>query len=226
MRLQGHYGPDTKMSFVGNLAHRIFSRHLEKGPIAEDEFAVACRQEIGASGLNHKMGPLEIKPSTLEGVIEEVRGLYARFVDFPGEGFKTSEFAIDHLVPGSVRLVGSIDAVFVEEAGGHRLIDWKTGELGEAADQLFFYAFLWAVEHDEVPAGVEAVSVRTGERFHTVPTSQDLESVSENVADLVNEMRRGWAAGTSLDRRGGPWCRYCPVLEDCDEGRSVTALLG
>ena len=34
-----------------------------------------------------------------------------------------------------------------------------------------FYALLWLMERGELPAYVEAVSVRTGERYRTVPSS-------------------------------------------------------
>jgi hypothetical protein len=225
VRLQGIYGPDTRPAFLGSLAHRIFSRHLTGGPIASDQFVQACREEIGGSGLNNKLAGLELKPSALAGVIEEVRGLYERFVRFPGEGFESSEVELDHTSDQGIQLVGTIDAVYREDLGGHRLVDWKTGELGEAEDQLLFYALLWAFERDELPAYVEAVSVKTGERFRTVPSSADVERVSAEVARLVDEIRRSWSEGNTLERHGGPWCRYCPILGDCPEGAATTALL-
>jgi PD-(D/E)XK nuclease superfamily len=224
-RFQGMYGPDSRPAFLGSLAHRIFARHLSSGPIASEEFVQACKEEIGSSNLNQKLGGLEIKPSTLAGVIEEVRSLYQRFVNLPGEGFESSEYTVDHETDGGIRLVGTIDAVFSEELGGHRLVDWKTGEVGDAVDQMMFYAFLWAIERDEVPATVEAVSVRTGERFVATPGSDDVTRVANEVAELVNGMRRAWGEGVALERRGGPWCRYCPVLEGCAEGNATTALL-
>jgi hypothetical protein len=226
VRLQGVYGPDSRPGFTGTLAHRIFARHLSGGPIATDEFVQACREEIGGSSLNNKLGGLELKPSTLAGVIEEVRGLYARFVKFPGEGFESSEVTLDYEAEGSIRLVGTVDAVFREDLGGHRLVDWKTGELGEAEVQLLFYAFVWALERDEMPAQVEAVSVKTGERFSTVPSSRDVQAVSSDIARMVNDIRNAWSSQQSLERHGGPWCRYCPILEECAEGRATTALLG
>lgn len=224
-RLRGMYGPDTQQAFLGNLAHRIFARHLSAGPIASETFVQACKEEIGASNLNQKLGGLEIKPSTLAGVIEEVRSLYQRFVNLPGEGFESSEVTVDHESVAGVRLVGIIDAVFSEELGGHRLVDWKTGEVGDAVDQMMFYAFLWALERDEVPATVEAVSVGTGERFVATPGSDDVSRVANDVAELVNGIRRAWGEDAELERRAGPWCRYCPVLEGCAEGNATTALL-
>lgn len=224
-RLQGIYGPDTRPAFLGSLAHRIFSRHLSAGPITSEEFVQACREEIGGSNLNHKLAGLEMKPSALAGVIEEVRGLYERFTRLPAEGFEGSEVNLGHTTTDDLELVGVIDAVYREDLGGHRLVDWKTGELGEPEHQLLFYALLWALDRDELPAYVEAVSVRTGERYRTVPSTADLDAVAEGVGRLANEIRRAWAEGSGLERRGGPWCHYCPILAECSEGQAVEALL-
>lgn len=224
-RLQGIFGPDSRPAFLGSLAHRIFSRHLTAGPIASDEFVQACREEIGGSNLNHKLAGLSLKPSTLAGVIEEVRGLYERFTLLPGEGFEGSEVVMDFENDDGIQLVGTIDAVYREDLGGHRLVDWKTGEVGEAEDQLLFYSLLWALERQELPAYVEAVSVKTGERYRSVPSTEDVTRVASEVARLVDEVRGAWASGSGLDRRGGPWCRYCPLLDDCAEGKAAETLL-
>ena len=224
-RLQGHYGPDSRPAFLGTLAHRIFSRHLSDGPIAEGEFDQACKEEIGKSGLNHKMGGLGLKPSALQGVIAEVHALYQRFTKLPGEGFEGAEVSIDHETDDGLRLLGIVDAIYSADSGGHRLVDWKTGELGDAQTQLDFYAFLWAVDREELPAMVEAISVKTGERYHTVPSSDDVNRVAVDVGELAGEMRDSWRTGVSLERHGGPWCQYCPVLEDCAEGQATEALL-
>ncbi len=224
-RLQGRYAADSRPAFLGNLAHRIFSRHLSVGPITSAEFVQACREEIGASTLNNKLSTLELRPSALAGVIEEVRSLYERFVKLPVEGFEGTEVDLTFEPGGDVELFGTVDAVYVEEAGGHRLVDWKTGELGQPEDQLLFYALLWALGRAEVPAFVEAVSVRTGERYRTVPTTADVDRVAREIASLVDQIRAAWAGGTRLERHGGPWCVYCPILEECEEGKSAEALL-
>lgn len=225
VRLQGRYAPDSRPAFLGSLAHRIFSRHLSAGPIPSADFVQACREEIGASSLNHKISSLELRPSALAGVIEEVRALYERFVKLGEEGFEGTEVDLTYESGGGVELVGTVDAVYVEETGGHRLVDWKTGELGQPEDQLLFYALLWALGHDEVPAFVEAVSVRTGERYRTVPTTEDVNRVGSEIASLVDQIRLAWSSGGQLERHGGPWCVYCPILLECEEGRSAEALL-
>jgi hypothetical protein len=224
-RLQGIYGPDSRPAFLGSLAHRIFSRHLSSGPISSDEFVQACREEIGGSSLNNKLAGLEMRPSVLAATIEEVRMLYERFTRFPDDGFEGTEFSIEiSPVPG-VDLVGTVDAVYREDLGGHRLVDWKTGELGEPEDQLMFYAFLWLLHGGEIPAFVEAVSVRTGERYRTVPSSGDMQRVALELGDMVDTIRMAWASRQDLVRTGGPWCHFCPILTDCEEGQSAEALL-
>jgi hypothetical protein len=224
-RLRGIYAPDTRPSFLGGVAHRIFSRHLTSGPIASEEFVQACREEIGGSALNNKLGELEMRPSALASVIEEVRGLYERFVKIPGEGFEGSEQTIDTSPAEGVDLVGTVDAVYREDLGSHRLVDWKTGELGDPEDQLMFYALLWLLDRDQVPAYVEAVSVRTGERYKAVPTVAEISGVAVEIASMVDAIRGSWASGDELARIGGPWCRHCPLLDDCPEGKTATELL-
>ncbi len=224
-RLQGIYGPDSKPAFTGILAHRIFARHLNSGVIPDESFSQACREEIGNSTLNSKMGPLGLKPSTLAGVIEEVRGLYGRFVKIPGEGFVGAEVDLAHETASEVRLVGKVDAVYRQDLGGHRLVDWKTGDLYEVEDQLAFYSAVWALERGEIPALVEAISVRTAERIEAVPSSEDVRQVLADLGSLATQVRRAWSTGEGMERRGGPWCRFCPILENCEEGIATGALL-
>jgi hypothetical protein len=225
-RLQGKYTKDSRPAFLGTLAHRLFSRHLAKGPIDLADFDRVCKEEIGSSRLNNKMAGLEMKPSTLAGVIEEARDLYQRFVKYSDEGFAGAEVEISYETGDGVELVGSVDAVYREDLGGYRLVDWKTGELGQPDDQLLFYALLWTVDRGEPPARVEAVSVRTGERFETVPMASDLQHVADETTQMASDLRATWHSGSTLERRAGPWCRYCPILDECPEGQATEALLG
>lgn len=203
----------------------MFSRHLSSGPIGSEEFVQACREEIGGSSLVNKMGGLELKPSTLAGIIEEVRGLYERFVKFPQDGFEGTEVALAVSPAEGVELVGTVDAIYKEELGGYRLVDWKTGELGEVEGQLIFYALLWAIDRGEIPGYVEAVSVRTGERKRSEPSMADVQSAAFDVGAMVDTLRENWATQKDFDRSGGPWCRYCPILAGCSEGEATMSIL-
>jgi hypothetical protein len=223
-RFRGIYGAESRASFTGGLAHRIFARHLRDGPIAADGLEAACREEIGA-GLNPKMVALGLKPSALGGVIKEVGDLYDRFKTFGAEGFEGAEVELEATPADGVLLHGKVDAVFDGKEAGPRLVDWKTGGVGDADTQLAFYALLWTLDRGEPPGSVEAVSVATGERVRAVPSTAEVQQTAGKVAHLVSVLRRSWADGTALDRVAGPWCRWCPLLDECPEGRAATSIL-
>lgn len=222
-RTRGIYGPESRASFVGGLAHRVFARHLSEGPIGPERFAQVCREEIGAS-MNPKLGALGLKPSDLGRVLEEVGSLYERFRTLGADGFEGAEVALEAEPADGVLLRGKIDAVFGDGAAGTRLIDWKTGSLGEPAPQLGFYSLLWVLERDEIPGRVEAVSVSSGERYEEVPTRSGVVEVAGRVGEMVDTLRDSWETGRSLERVAGPWCRWCPLLDECGEGQAAKAV--
>ena len=225
-RFQGEYGKTSRPAFIGSLAHQVFRRHLVDGPISEDEFAQVCREEIGSlPSLNSSMAELGIKPSDLEGVFAEVRGFYERFLKFSQDGFDNAEVRFEVEPAQGLTVVGQIDAVYVEPDGGHRLVDWKTGDLGEAAIQLGFYGLLWTLAVETIPNEVEAVSVRTGESYRSQPTLESVREVGRAVATMVDELRDGWNRAIDFERRGGPWCSHCPILEGCSEGEATVRLI-
>lgn len=221
--MRGVYGPESRSSFIGGLAHRVFARHLSTGPIDDADFAAVCREEIGG-GMNPKLAALGLKPSQLSGVIEEVGGLYGRFKSLKAEGFAAAEVDLEAEPAEGVVLRGSIDAIFDDELGP-RLVDWKTGNLGDPDTQLSFYALLWAMEREEIPASLEAVSVKTGERSQTVPSRASIDVTATRAAKAVDALRRSWRHGSELERSAGPWCRWCPLLDECSEGRAAVAVL-
>lgn len=229
-RLRGAYPADTVASFRGSLAHRIFARHLVSGPIPDGDMPRACREEIGAPDghLNMRLGPLELnRPSQLAPVLAEVGDLYARFKLFPTDGFRSAEVNLEVDAGGDVVLRGRIDAVFENDSGEASIIDWKTGSwLGDVDPQLAFYALVWALQYGEVPARAEAVSVQTGERAATEPNINKAEQTAREVAEMVDALRAAFATGEDLERRAGPHCRWCPLLEGCTEGSAAMQILG
>ncbi len=223
-RLRGHYPGDTRAGFRGGLAHRVFARHLADGPIDDARFESVCREEIGQA-LNPSMARIGLRPSELRGLITEVGELYERFKRMPATGFRNAEVALEVEPSPGVALKGTVDAVF-ESDGSIRLVDWKTGLLGAARHQLMFYAALWALERGELPATVEAISVATGERLERTPTHAEATDCLDLVADFVSRARESLASNASLARIAGPWCRYCPVLDGCEEGSAAIGLAG
>ena len=222
-RLHGDYPPDTRVSFKGNLAHRMFARHLRTGEVAPADFDQACKEEIG-QGMNVKIGAVGLRPSTLRGVIAEVGELYDRFKRLSHDGFREAEVVVEVTVGDDLVLRGSVDAVFDGTADAPLLIDWKTGALGHAQDQLAFYALLWWLETQTLPERVEAVSVSTGERYAEVPSTESVQHTAEDVATMVRRLRAALAADVRLERTAGGWCRWCPILPDCAEGAAAASV--
>lgn len=209
-------------SFVGAVAHRLFARHYQSGPISD--LGQAVREEIGSS-LNAKLTAVGIhRPSQLEDTIRTVGVLYERFRRFPGDGFREAEVPLEVEVAPGVQLLGKVDAVFDDGEGILLLRDWKTGPLGDPLVQLMFYALVWAFEGRQMPVAVEAVSVSTGERLRQNPTISQLQEVADDLARLVAAFRTEWPNGVEPTRSGGPWCRYCPLLLECSEGAVAIAI--
>lgn len=222
-QLQGKYGPESRAAFSGMLAHRIFARHLTDGAIEPQQFTAACREEIGQA-MNPKLVALQLRPSELRGVIAEVGTLYERFQTISTEGCRSVETELDVPVSPDVTLRGRIDAVF-DDAGGVRLVDWKTGALGGVQEQLAFYAMLWSLQHGEPPAIVEAASVSSGERYEQVPAIATLTETANRVAEMIQVLRVGFVDEASVPRVGGPGCRYCPLRDECVEGKAAIRVL-
>ncbi|MCL1593087.1 MAG: PD-(D/E)XK nuclease family protein [Actinomycetia bacterium] len=225
-RLQGFYPPTTRASFKGSLAHRIFARHLESGPIAPDDFEMVCRQEVGAN-LGGAMSSLHLKPSDFRSLVTEVGDLYQRFDAIPVDGFLEAEALLDHEPASGVRLRGRVDAVFSDPGSDAvRIVDWKTGhDLEGSKPQLDFYAMAWTETHGQQPASLEALSLRTGEKVVVEPSHSDIDRVKGEVVSMIEELRTAMESDTDLPRTAGPYCRWCPLLDDCSEGSVALAIL-
>lgn len=224
-RLKGVFAPDSVASFTGALLHRVLRRHLEEGPIPIEEIPHVCRQEIGQGRLSTKMNAVGLSaPSRLAPLFAEIGEKYERFQAYPQEGFSAAERLIEVEPAVGVTLVGKIDAIF-DDDDGLRLVDWKSGGLGSPRRQLGFYALLWTLETGEAPAGIEVVSLGTGERHRETVTAEWMNEVAATVSEFVTVIRTMWVTGESLALSAGPWCRYCPLSDDCPEGRVALQLL-
>ena len=222
-RLHGFYPDESRASFKGGLAHRVFARHLSSGPIGSGQLEQVCREEIG-TGLNPALGSLGLRPSELTAVIREVGDLYQRFTTLSADGFREAEVFLEAEPVAGVTLRGSVDAVF-DSRGGLRLVDWKTGGLYETTEQLGFYALLWALAHRELPEVVEAVSIGSGESITIRPTRESVGATARAVANAVNQLRASLAiVDAELEKVAGPWCRYCALLSTCSEGAAAIKL--
>lgn len=224
-RLRGIYPPPSRAAFKGALVHRLISRHLEDGPIDRAEFEEVCRRETGAN-LNVQPGQAGLTPSGFRAVVAEAAELYERFTALPIDQVTATEVSFEVEAARGITLRGRIDAVF-EGADGSRIVDWKTGrDLGEEVDaQLGFYALAWKLDRGDLPAGIDAVSISTGERRVADPSREAIDAVEEEVGTMVAELRQALAADRDIARTAGPHCRWCPILDGCAEGSSALELL-
>jgi RecB family exonuclease len=226
-RVLGIYPVPSRATLRGALAHRIFARHLEQGPIPDEGFALACRQETGAS-LNQQLADVGIsKPSDFAAVVAEVASLYERFRSLPFDGLETAELPFEDEAANGVVLKGRIDAIF-SDGGRTRIVDWKTGaELGDdASAQLGFYALAWRRRTGAPPDTIEAMSIATGERVVEHPSASRLDAIEAELVDMIARLRGALASGGELARTAGPHCRWCPLLDECGEGRVAVDMLG
>lgn len=226
-RLQGVYPAPSVASFKGALAHRLIARHLTEGPIDASDLPLVCRMETGAN-LNGQMAAIGLKPSEFGAVVSEVSDVYTRFRSHPlaDEGPVEAEVSFADEVSDGITLKGRIDAVY-GSGGGARIVDWKTGaNLGDDVDtQLAFYALAWKYRTGSVPQATEAISLATGERLSVATSVASVEAVERDVAAMVTCLRSAMAADTELERVAGPYCRWCPLLDDCSEGAAAVTLL-
>lgn len=224
-RLRGVYSKDSVASFTGALLHRVIRKHLEDGPIELESIPHVCRVEIGQGRLNAKMNAVGLgSASRLEPVFRDITEKYERFQRYPQDGFAAAEELVEVTPVEGVTLVGKIDAVFESEEGP-RLVDWKSGGLGSPRSQLGFYALVWTLQNDSLPAEIEVVSLGTGERHSEPVTEAWMGAVASEVSELASVIRRFWQTGASLPLTAGPWCGYCPLNDECNEGQSALALL-
>lgn len=219
-RLDGKYGPDSVASFKGALAHAVFARHLEGGEIPDRDFDGVCRMAIGSSNMNYKMANLGLGITAIRETIAEVGEMYQRFKKMPVDGFRSSEIHLEAEFAPGVTLLGRIDAVYDDDRGV-RLVDWKSGDLGEVAQQLRFYALLWSLSEGSLPGTIEAFSVQSGEQYRESPTEDMAQDLADQVGELVRTVRGATTADTRLARVPGMYCRYCPILSECSEGQAA-----
>lgn len=223
-RLQGVYQAPSVDLFRGSLAHRVFAKHLVEGPIPEGDFELVCRQEAGAH-LGNQMASLGMKASDFRAVAADVEELYERFKQLPTEGFDGAEVEVESQPAEGIRLRGRVDAVFADD-DGLRIVDWKTGAyLDDVEDQLDFYAMAWLHANRVLPQRMEAISLRTGEHRVFRPTEERVAATEVRVAEMISALRSAIGAQSELPRTAGPHCRWCPLLDDCNEGAVALAIL-
>jgi len=220
---RGIYGDQSRAGWIGQLVHRLIARDLRDGGLENIE--QAAREEIGSTHLNYDQNMSVGKPSDIRRAIAEALESFNDFRQLPRPSLDHVEVSITVDAGSEVTLKGIIDGVeSVPE--GIRLIDWKSGPVRpEAEIQLRFYALLWLLGKGQMPVVAEAVSIRTGERAGYEVGIESLQDLVGDIDELVTSVRHALADGSDLVLQSGPWCRHCPILDDCDEGQTAVSIL-
>lgn len=185
---------------------------------------MVCRQEVGTH-LGGQMASLGLKISDFRTITADVEELYERFKHVPMDGFDGAEVEVETRPAEGIRLRGRVDAVFSDE-DGPRIVDWKTGAyLDDVEDQLDFYAMAWLHANRVIPARMEALSLKTGERRVFVPTEASVAATEARVAEMILALREAMGTQSELPRTAGPHCSWCPLLDDCKEGTVALEIL-
>lgn len=223
-RHQGVYGPPSRAGFRGSLAHKVFATHLDEGPIPEDEFVTRCRMLAGEH-LGESMAGLRMSMTDFNEIVGEVGAMYERFQRVSTDGFVSAEELIEADAGEGVRLRGRIDAVF-DDGAGARIVDWKTGSFIDDSDaQMDFYALAWKLVHGAPPLTTEATSLATGEQIQRPASEESVNRTMDDVQAMVAAIRNAVETMTELERTAGPHCTWCPLLDDCAEGRAAKEIL-
>ncbi len=219
---RGIYGKTSREGWIGQLVHRLIARDLTDGRIKDIE--LVARMEIGSTHLNIDLAAVG-KPSDIRRAISEATEVYARFCELPRPELSEIEVTVVHHAGDDVTLKGRMDGI-QQMSDGVAIVDWKKGPIRpETRHQMAFYGLLWVLERHSLPVDLQAISIQTGERASFPATVADLERTVGVIAGLVHDVRTAMIGDEPLPKEPGPWCRYCPVLDTCDEGQETISLL-
>ena len=131
------------------------------------------------------------------------------------------------LAGGRVRLRGKVDLTLGTARGtqaGKVIIDLKTGTPNPVhRDDLRFYALLDAIRIGVPPRLVASFYLDLGEARTEPVTVGLLETAVARTVDGIRRLTALRAGTTAPVHRPGPACRWCPILADCEPGRSWVA---
>jgi hypothetical protein len=131
------------------------------------------------------------------------------------------------LFGGRIVLSGRPDLTLGTARGttaGKVVVDFKTGRFSpHHRDDLRYYALLDTIRLG-TPPRLLATHYLDAARTHTEAVTVDLLGAAlARTIDGIERMAALEGAEAGATKRTGPACRWCPVLDDCDEGRSHLA---
>ncbi len=115
---------------------------------------------------------------------------------------------------------GRIDAIYEREGGGWEVVDYKTGRVPPAGDdlsglQLDLYALacadVWAVSRKDLTL----TYLYLGEEAEVSREAGNVEETRARVVAALKEMAAG-----GFEPRPGPQCRWCDFLPFCEPGKA------
>jgi hypothetical protein len=126
-----------------------------------------------------------------------------------------------------ITLQGKVDLQLGQPEGttaGKVLVDFKTGRLSPAhLEDLRFYALIETLRTGTPPRRLASYYLDQGRFVPEDVTVARLESTVARVVAGVGKMVALDNGDRSPVKVTGPACRWCPLLPDCDEGRSALA---
>ncbi|HUP74520.1 MAG TPA: PD-(D/E)XK nuclease family protein [Acidimicrobiales bacterium] len=126
-----------------------------------------------------------------------------------------------------VTLQGKVDLQLGQPEGttaGKVLVDFKTGRFSPAhLEDLRFYALIETLRIGTPPRRVASYYLDQGRFIPEEVTVAQLETTVMRVVAGIEKMVMLEDSARVPRKITGPACRWCPLLDDCDEGQSAVA---
>lgn len=126
------------------------------------------------------------------------------------------------LCDGRLILAGKVDLTLGAAQGrraGKVLVDFKTGGFAPIhREDLRFYALVETLRIGVPPRLLASYYLDQARFVPEVVTEETLTATTARVADGVGRLTSLLHGGRSPGRMVGPACRWCPVIDTCDEG--------
>jgi hypothetical protein len=128
------------------------------------------------------------------------------------------------LCEGRVVLKGQYDLALGPPGRGSTIVDLKTGdERPEHREEARYYALLETLKHQVPPLRIASYYL-DGSWFQVKDVDEGvLEAALRRTAEGVNRMSELWWRVREPTLTAGPHCHYCPVREECDDGKAWIA---
>ncbi|HEY5662585.1 MAG TPA: PD-(D/E)XK nuclease family protein [Ilumatobacter sp.] len=139
----------------------------------------------------------------------------------------TVESSVRWPLDGPVVLAGKVDLVIGRPAGAESrkvLIDLKTGWVAARhRDDLRFYALIETLRTQVPPRKLASFYLDAGEAVVEDVNEAVLLTASRRMLDGVHAEIELRVEGRPPVKRPGPPCRWCPLRDECTEGRAYLA---